>query len=188
MADQDDFYIQAIRGGDRNGLEQIYKEFVPAIMRLVCRNGGTREDARDVFQTALIVIFQRSREGKLELSGSFSGLLYGICRNIWGNRLQKKSFQEVSLPEEIKYTLQAPWEDRIVKEEKNQLLRDQMNNLGDSCRKILELFFSGKSMEEIRQEMDFASIGYAMKRKFVCKERLIELIKKDQRFGELIQK
>lgn len=185
MAIGDDSYLQAVKEGDRKGLEQIYEKFAPSVIRLICQNGGTRDDARDVFQSALIVIFQRSREGELSLSGSFGGLIFGICRNIWGNRLQKRSFQEVSLPEELKYTLQAPWEDRIAEEEKKQLLRDQMKRLGQDCRRILELFFSGSSMEDIRQEMSFGSVSYTMKRKFVCKKKLIEAIRQDQRFEEL---
>lgn len=178
-------YLKAIEVGDHKGLEQIYREFAPAVLKLVTSNGGSKEDARDVFQSALIVVYQRMKEDKLTLSGSFGGLLYGISRNIWGNRLQKKSFKEVSIPEEAKYTLEETWQDEIEEEEKRKLLRDKMKQLGVQCRQLLELFFANISMEEIRQHLGFGSVSYAMKRKFICKEKLVNLIKEDPRYKEL---
>lgn len=185
MNSGDHQYWEAISSGDRQGLEAIYQEFASGTIHLVTRSGGNREDARDVFQSALIVLFQQVREGKTQPTGSFGGFLYAICRNIWGNRLQKKSFKEVSLPDDIKYTLEAPPGESIEEEEKRRLFRDKMKQLGADCRRLLELFFAGHSMEEIRREMGYGSVSYASKRKFGCKEQLITLIREDARFREL---
>jgi len=185
MNSGDHQYWEAMSSGDRKGLEAIYEEFASGVVHLVTRSGGTREDARDVFQSALIVIFQQVRAGGLQPTGSFGGLVNAVCRNIWGNRLQKKSFKEVSLPEDIKYTLEAPLENGIEEEEKRQLFREKMKQLGADCRRLLELFFAGHSMEEIRKEMGYGSVSYASKRKFGCKEQLTTLIRKDARYQEL---
>ncbi|MCB0586984.1 MAG: sigma-70 family RNA polymerase sigma factor [Phaeodactylibacter sp.] len=185
MSLEEDQYLKALRRGDGKGVERIYEEFAPAIFRLVTRNGGSGEDARDVFQSALLVIFQQCREEKLQLSGSFGGLLYGVCRNIWGNRLQKKSFREVSISEDIKHHLEEPWQNGIEEEEKRKLLRDKMKELGADCQRLLQLFFARESLEDIRRKMGYSSINYATKRKFVCKEKLIELIRRDRRYQEL---
>ena len=178
-------YINGLLNGDREVLAEIYRSFMPSIMTLVSRNGGNNEDAKDVFQTGLMVIYEKARSEDFNVSGSFGGLLYGICRNIWGNRLQKRSFQEVSLPEDVKYTIEDSWVPMIEQEERSKLLWDNLQRLGKDCQKLLKLFFSGKTMANIQEVMGFGSVSYASKRKFQCKERLIEMIKKDKRYDEL---
>jgi len=69
--------------------------------------------------------------------------------------------------------------------EKLVLVGDQLAQLGGDCRKVLNLFFAGESMENIAQALGYASAGYAKKRKFQCKKQLIGLIREDRRYEEL---
>ena len=181
-----DRYLEAIRTNNRAGLEEIYQEFLPGIIRLITTKGGNRDDAMDVFQSALIILFERVREKEFELQGAFGGFLHSICRNIWGNRLQKKSFQEVRTADFIKYDRgEGDWEALMVQEEKRVLLVDHLNRIGEECRKLLRMFFDRKSMKEIQEAMGWKSVSYASKRKFQCKEKLISSIQGDPRFREL---
>jgi len=184
----DQYYVNGLLFGDSQVLDQIYRQFHPTIKRLVVQNGGTPDDAYDVMQSVLVVVFQRLRKNDFELKGSFGGLLYGVGRNIWGNRMQKKSFQEVSLPEEAKYIHVEEWQRLTEEEEKRKLLRDKLNQLGEDCQKVLRLFFSGWRMDAIQREMRWSSTSYASKRKFQCKEQLVNLVQGDPRFTELKEK
>lgn len=175
-------YIQAIQSNDREGIKAIYTAFLPRIRTFILRNGGKEEDAQDVFQDALLILFDKSRAKGFVLSSGFYTLLYGICRNLWGNQLQKKSRTEVTLNDDIKYIEQATQLDELLQVEKQQLFWDSFQKLGTECQELLELFFTKKSMEEIAEILSLSSSGYAKKRKFLCKEQLIQLVRSDPRF------
>ncbi len=184
MTNTDHQYLTAIRTGDLGGLRRIYQEFLPPVSSLITRNGGTHEDAKDIFQDALVVLYEKSRGGRFELTSTFYTLFYGICRNLWGNRLQKKSRTEVTLPDDPKFMDAADLEQIILEEEKNRLFWDAFRLLGADCQRLLHLFFEKKTMEEIAATMQFSSVGYAKKRKFQCKENLLNFVKADPRFPE----
>lgn len=184
MTNTDLQHIAAIRTGDKEGLRLLYREFLPPVSALVTRNGGTFEDAKDVFQDAMLVLFEKCRNDRFELTSAFYTLFYGICRNLWGNRLQKKSRTEVTLSEDFKFNDGTDLEQTMLEEEKNRLFWDAFRRLGLDCQKLLRLFFDKKTMEEIASSMQFSSVGYAKKRKFQCKENLLDLVKADPRYLE----
>jgi len=188
MNPADQAYIKAIQENDHSGLQRIYRDFLPRISSLIRNNGGSTEDAKDVFQDALIVIFRKAKEPAFELTSGFYTLLYGVCRNLWGNRLQKKSGNEVSLPEDYKYKAEPGIGPLIAKQEENQLFWDAFQQLGQDCQQLLQLFFAKVKMAEIAERMGFGSVGYAKKRKYQCKEQLVKLVKADARYAELAAK
>ena len=181
----EDGFIKAIISGDSNGLRQIYEQFLPRIRRLITSNGGSEEDAQDIFQSAILTIYEKAQKENFQLTSKFYTLLYGICRNLWGNRLQKKSFKEVTLLEDVKYKSEDNIEFDIEKTEEQELFWSSFQKLGEDCQKLLRLFFDKEKMEKIAQLMGYGSVSYAKKRKFQCKEKLVEWVKKDIRFKEL---
>ena len=185
MPPNKDEYINAIVTGDSAGLRRIYTEFLPRIRRLITNNGGSEADTQDVFQSALLVIFEKASQNNFKLTSSFYTLLYGICRNLWGNRLQKRSFKEVTLMEDIKYKSDDNIEADLERVDEQNLFWSAFQQLGEECQKLLRLFFDKEKMTKIAEMMGYGSEGYAKKRKFQCKEKLVELIKTDRRFDEL---
>jgi len=63
---------------------------------------------------------------------------------------------------------------------------DKLKEISAGCRQVLELYTQGKKVKEIAKIMGFKSEGYARKRKFKCKEQLINRIKQDSRYEEFI--
>jgi RNA polymerase sigma factor (sigma-70 family) len=159
--------------------------FLPRIRKLITLNGGSEADAQDIFQSAILTIYEKAQAKDFQLTSKFYTLLYGICRNLWGNRLQKKSFKEVTLLDDVKYSSEENIEVDIEKTEEQELFWDAFQHLGEDCQKLLRLFFDKEKMEKIAKMMGYGSVSYAKKRKFQCKEKLIEWIKKDDRFNEL---
>lgn len=184
MADQDQTHIASLRSGDQEGLREIYRLYLPRVMPLITRNGGTREDALDIFQDALMVLFEKTRNESFVLTSSFYTLLYGICRNLWGNRLQRSNRREKGMPEGFNAPDDLDLAAVVHTEEKRRIFWDAFRRLGGDCQRILELFFERVPMEEIAEAMGYASEGYAKKRKFQCKEHLVRLISADARYAE----
>ena len=73
----------------------------------------------------------------------------------------------------------------IEEAEENKIFWDAFEQLGQDCQKLMRLFFDKVRMEKIAELMGFGSVSYAKKRKFQCKERLVNLVKEDLRFQEL---
>ncbi len=178
-------YINAIVDGDLNGLDAIYAKFLPPVTSLIRSKGGNADDAQDVFQDALMIIYEKCRHGDFIIETKFYSYLMVICRNLWGNRLQKKSFKEVTLPEQVKHQSDDDIVQLIYQEEEEQLFWSSFEKLGEDCKKILQLFFKKVKMEKIMEIMGFGSVSYTKKRKHQCKNKLVIFIKGDARFAEL---
>lgn len=186
MSTSDKDFLAIIRSGDPVGLRALYKEYLPRIARHIMNKGGSYDDAKDVFQDAIIVLYEKMQKPEFRLTSGFYTFLFGVCRNIWGNRLQKKSRTEVTIPEDAKYKSDTDTEALIYKAEENRLFWDAFKKLGEDCQKLMRLFFEKTKMEDITSIMGYGSVSYAKKRKFVCKEKLVRFVKDDQRFEELV--
>jgi RNA polymerase sigma factor (sigma-70 family) len=178
-------YVAAILKGDPTLLRQIYQKNFPLISNLIRQNGGTEEDAKDVFQDAVMVIYEKAKLPGFQLTSQFSTFFYGICRNLWGSRLQKKSFTEVTIPDDVKYMADKLTDVDHAALEQRKLYDKAFARLGEDCQKLLLLFFQKIPMEEIAAIMGYGSEGYARRRKFMCKEHLTELVKSYPEYQEL---
>ena len=178
-------YLPAILSGDRAALKQMYAALFPIIRGLIRDYGGSEDDAKDVFQDAVIVLYEKAQQSDFQLTSKFSTFFYGVCNNLWRSRQQKKSASEVTIPDHAKYIADSSAEVDLLQVERGKLFYRALRQLGGDCQKLLELFFQKRNMDEIAQEMGFASAGYARVRKSQCKDRLVELVKNDAEFPEL---
>lgn len=181
-------YIAAILTGDRAILRQLYELQYPVIRNMILHNGGTDSDARDIFQDAVLIVFQKAQHPDFQLSSKFSTFLYGICHNLWLNcRSKKSATAEVTLTKDIKYIPDdTALEDDLLYVEQGNLFWKAFRQLGEDCQQVLELFFQKTPMEAIAAKMGYGSAGYAKRRKMQCKEHLTELIRNAPDYGELI--
>jgi RNA polymerase sigma factor (sigma-70 family) len=176
-------YIVGIRNGELKIIEEIWRDLFPPVRKWVLSLGGIEDDAKDVFQDAILVVYDKSMEVDFKLANKFSTYFLGICRNLVGNLYQKKYFMHVTITEEFKYIEDVPID--LEAKERRNLLDKAMSQLGKECRKVMELFFEENSMVQIANILGFASEGYAKRRKHQCKESLLELIRQQPGFDEL---
>ncbi len=179
-------YLEGLLGRDPAALENMYEHLFPGIAKYVLDNSGSREDAEDVFQEGLLVLYRKAKKGELALSSSFYTFFYAVCKRIWMKKLSRgKTKRALPLEEERMGELPHEIEQALDRSEQYQLYRQQFKLLGEDCQNLLLLFFRGQSMAEIAAQMGYGSEGYAKKRKFQCKEQLVQLIKADGRYREL---
>ena len=178
-------YLQGIIKGDNRIIRAIYEQHHRAIIQLVEKNSGTVDDAKDVFQEGLMLIYQKAKQPDFKLTSSFFTYFYAVCRNIWSNKRRKKSFGEVTLSDEMTSMVKDDSPEVLEHNEQYTLYRNKFLELGEDCQKLLSLFLQKISMNEIVERMGLSSVGYAKKKKFKCKERLVKLIQNDVKFAEL---
>ena len=176
--------IAGIRSGDRHTIQSIWTDLFPAVRKWVKDCGGTEDDAKDVFQDALMVIYDKSGSAGFQMTSKFSTYFLGICRNLVGNLFQKRYRRDVTLSEDLKSIAEEPID--YVAKDRKKLMDNARKQLGQDCQQVLDLFFQGISMVEIAAKLGFASEGYAKRRKHQCKERLVDLVRSQPGFEELL--
>lgn len=180
----DQHHIEAIRQGDSAALRQLIAECYPPVEGWVCQNSGVPADAEDVFGDALEAIYRKLDRGEtIELTARFATYIFSICKNQWLKRLRrKKTDGEVRTDDPAVLNLETDtWDQALEGAERAQFIRKKLNQLTESCRRLLELCWSDekKSMDEIAALMGFASAGYASKRKHQCIQALKKSILDD---------
>lgn len=178
-------YIQALLYHDEKKLDKVYQEFTPRIRRYVEKRGGTAEDAKDVFQDALMVIYNKAQSEDFKLTSQFSTYLFGICYFIWGRKKKKMANNTVTILEDNGYTIDEDIESNILERERCHIFKEQFLKLGEPCQKILTLFFSKKNMVEIAEALKLKNEHTARNRKYRCQKKLEELVKQDKRYNEV---
>ena len=133
--------IDGIRNQDKITLRNIYSDYFPTIKRYVIENSGSEQDAKDVFQEGIVIIYRKIKEGTFELTSSFKSYIYSVCRFIWIKQLSKNKEnaeqQNVYLEYEGVSDIST---DEYKKNEQYKLYQNHFKRLGKDCQKLLTLY------------------------------------------------
>ncbi len=175
--------LDGIRDRNNDILTFVYKEYYPFIRKYILNNSGNKQDAEDIFQETIVMIYRKVEEEQLSLDCSFKTYLYSVCRLLWLKELETRKLirnnnQEINniVDPEEKFLL----EDGDL--EKKKLIQEHLMHLKENCRQILTLFYAGVPIDEITEILGMSSTANTRQRKNRCKEKLIESVKKDPRF------
>ena len=75
--------LEGLAINDRKAVEAIYKQHFSMVQSLVTANSGGSDDARDIFQEAMIVLYEKVKTGTFELNCQIKTYLYSVCRRLW---------------------------------------------------------------------------------------------------------
>jgi len=175
--------IEGVRNQDNEILNWLYDNYLQSVKKHVLNNSGSDEDVSDVFQDTIIILYNQITEDNLSLSTDLKGYFFGIARNVWSAQLRKKQKTidlEVDPAEEEDSEEQYdPILERIVSKVFQYLKPDQ--------QMVLRLFSDGHSYEEIAVKMNLKNEVYARRKKYLCKEALLELVKEDPEYQEYLR-
>lgn len=177
--------IKGIRKQDKQILKSVYETNFPSVERLVLDNSGSVQDAKDVFQEGIIIVYRKVNERNFTLTSSFKSFIYGVCRNIWLKQLSKNKENNEKLESYIEYE-EVPdvSEDEYEINEQYKLYQKHFKRLENGCQKLLQLFLKKVPLKEIAEELGIESQQYVKRKKFKCKEQLVRYIKNDPNFKE----
>ena|ERR1035437_1159297 len=181
--------LNGILRNDTIILQFIYKNFYSKINFFIKKNSGDDDDANDVFQEAIIIIFRKLKANELVLDCTFETYLYSVCRFLWLKQLDKRKVEKEKIKDNHEYN-EDLYDDGLEKvadlNERYKLYQKHFTNLGKDCQKVLQLYFDKVPLKNIAQIMGFKSEKYAKKRKFKCKEYLIKSIKQDLEYNKIL--
>ncbi len=178
--------LEGLRTSNNEVLSFIYRQYYPEIRFFVIKNSGSDEDAQDVFQESIIIIYKKLRDDVLKLSCSFKTYLYSVCRIVWLKQLEKRKTKTDSLSYNQAFVdLQEGIGEMAEEQERFKLYQKHFQTLHEDCQMILKLFFEKKSHKEIASKMNITSENYLKKRKYQCKEILVKRIQNDPDFKRI---
>jgi RNA polymerase sigma factor (sigma-70 family) len=178
--DQD--LLDGIDRRDNPTLEYIYQQCYPMIKDLVIKHSGNHEDAQDIFQDAMVIIYNKVKKNELVLFCAFKTYLYSICKRLSMKYIEQKRKvgtlnREFTEPEEIPAEqIVNAYEEEI---EKYNFFQQHMLELKEDARKLLKLYMENYSFKEISTIMGYKSENYAKTRKYAFKEELKRRILED---------
>lgn len=187
-AHQDQQYIEALVNNNSLLLKELYEKYCGKIRNMVLKNNGSDADAADIFQDALLDIYQRAKDKGFVLTCPLDAYLYLVCKNKWINKLNKKASSGVTFADTEGYNYgEDVFNNAAIlqnQHNRNVLLAQKFKELGEGCRELLELSWTGISMMEVAEKLQ-NSYSYIKKKKSECMGKLVALVKKSPEFANL---
>ncbi len=177
--------IEGIQNQDNYILKQIYIIYFPTIKRFVIEHRGCEQDAKDVFQEAIIIIYRKIMEGNFILKSSFKSYLYSVCRFIWIKQFTTNKENTEKLGVFLEYEEVPDMQlDEYKKHEQYKLYQKHFKRLEEDCQILLQLFLKKVPLKDIAEKLGIGSMQYIKRKKYKCKEQLVRYIKSDENYIE----
>lgn len=184
---EDQKYIDGLVNNNSFIIQTIYDKFVPKVINYVKQNSGDEEYAQDVVQDTIITIYNQATQKNLQLTCPFDAYFFLLCKRKWLNTLKKINNKEVTINEEVLSkdddAAQFVFETSIF-ESKQNLFNQMFDQLGKSCKDLLNATFKIKSMEEVAASLN-VSYAYARKKKSLCIGQLTKMVQESPTFNQL---
>ncbi|MBD2752859.1 RNA polymerase sigma factor [Spirosoma validum] len=178
----DEELLTGLADGSDDALTQLYRRYFPMVLHFVTTNSGNEDDAKDIYQEALIVLYEKVRSGSLELHCQLKTYLYSISRRLWLKQLTQRSrfmVRDVETPASDELAMEQLNDDLADHEERDRqftLMADSLDRLGEPCRTLLEDFYiQHLSMQDITEKFGYTNADNAKTQKYKCLMRLKRL-------------
>ena len=178
-------YLIALISNDVKVINTIYKENYGKVFNFIVKNKGQKEDVDDVFQKALLQLAVRYKKSPFTIKTTFQAYFFTVCKNLWRRELnlQKRMVTNSKVVELVDDNTDIAM--ATLEQERWELFSEYFEKLSENCRQVLSLFFKKVGYAYIVEQFGYNTETVARQRVFKCKNRLKELISKDNRFNTL---
>ena len=166
--------LNGLARSDKKAIETIYRENYNMVQSLIINNSGSTDDAKDIFQEAMIVLYEKVRSGTFELNCLIKTYVYSVSRRLWLKRLQQMNRYAPAV-ENLQDTV--PVEEDVEENERInsefQAMEKAISSLGEPCKSLLEAYYlEKKNMQEIASFFGYTNAENAKNQKYKCLVRL----------------
>ncbi len=173
--------LTAIRQGSGmdTAIKSIYREHFESLAWIVINNSGNQQDAEDVFQEVLVSFIGLVQQDKFRGESSVKTFLFSMTKHTWLNELKKRGRTEVR---ELKFEKGRDQQEMdvrhlIAEREGKKQLMNVVEQLGDTCKKILVMFYyENLSMKEILANLEYENEQVVRNKKYKCLKQLEQMI------------
>ena len=149
----------------------LYKSAFPSVARYVSKMGGSFDEAKDVFQDALVIYYEKTATGTVSIKTNEKAYLLGISKHLWLRRFKDN-------------ILHAPIDGMDL--EKAESAEDYSENklmhylatAGKKCMDLLRSFYyDNVPLTDAATLFGFSGVRSATVQKYKCLEKVRETIK-----------
>lgn len=172
--------ILGILNNSEIALKRLYVAYFPMVLQLIINNNGNEDDAKDIYQEAIIVLYNKVKAGDFELSSKLKTYIYSICRRLWLKRLTQlnryggdvRDFEEFLPGSDV----EENDEEHNDKDIQFKKMESALQQLGEPCKTIMEDFYiKNRSMQDICEKFGYTNADNAKTQKYKCLQRLKKL-------------
>lgn len=178
--------LKGLADNDSKAIEAIYKNNYSMVQSFIINNNGSFDDARDIFQEAMIALYEKAQSESFVLTCKINTYVYSVCRRLWLKRLQQmgRYSNQINHLEET-----VPVEEDVEIHEKRDtefaIMDRALNSLGEPCKSLLEGYYLKKlDMQELAKEFGYTNADNAKNQKYKCLMRLKKLFFAQYNIGE----
>ena len=178
--------LKGLAQNDSKAVETLYKSHFTMIQHFVLNNNGSFDDARDLFQEAMITLYEKVQSDSFVLSCQIKTYLFSICKNLWLKRLQQMGKYSAPLStEEESIAVEADLEEFQKKDAAFSIMNRALNSLGEPCKSLLEGYYlNKKGMQELADDFGYTNADNAKNQKYKCLMRLKKLFFSQYNIGD----
>ena len=175
--EQEQELLKGLARSDKQAIESIYRDNYSMVQSFVINNTGTADDARDIFQEAMIVLYEKSISTSFELNCQLKTYIYSVCRRLWLKKLhqmQRFSTQIENLEETVPVEEEAEAHEKLNAD--FQMMENAMSKIGEPCKSLLDAYYiQKKQMQAIATDFGYTNADNAKTQKYKCLMRLKKL-------------
>jgi RNA polymerase sigma factor (sigma-70 family) len=178
--------LKGLANNDSRAVETLYKSHFGMIQHFVTNNNGSLDDARDVFQEAMITLYEKVQTDSFFLTCQIKTYLFSICKHLWLKRLQQMGRYSAPLStEEESVSVETDMDDFAKKDAAFAIMDRALNSLGEPCKSLLEGYYlNKKDMQALAAEFGYTNSDNAKNQKYKCLMRLKKLFFAQYNIGD----
>jgi len=150
----------------------LYQKVFPPVARYVAKMGGSFDQAKDVFQDALVIYYEKVLSHNTTIRGSETAYIFGIAKHLWHNTYLNEA---QNTPLDINnFDIAEHREPDYA----SQKLMNYLETTGQKCMQMLKAFYYDKlPLIQITQLFGYSGIRSATVQKFKCLEKVRDTVK-----------
>lgn len=166
--------LKGLAIGDKQTIERIYRDHFNLIQSLIINNNGSADDAKDIFQEAMIVLYEKVRSGHFELNCQLKTYLYSVSKRLWLKKLSANNrFVLTGADPEPSFPVEEEVEAHEKRDAEFDMMEKAIASLGEPCKSLLEAYYLNKqNMQVIAAAFGYTNADNAKNQKYKCLVRL----------------
>ncbi len=168
--------------GSERAIRYLYQQHYDLLANFILTHGGNQQDAEDIFQETIISFVDMVQLNKFREEASIKTMLYTINKNLWYTEITKrgKTAKRELLYNADNKEAEESIVDYINGRESRAEIMAVLDKLGDSCKKILLLFyFENLAMKDILEQTEYENEQVVRNKKYKCLKQLEQMITND---------
>lgn len=151
----------------------LYQKAFPAVARYVAKMGGSFDQAKDVFQDALVIYYEKAVNGTLHLQSGQKAYLLGIAKHLW-----LKTYRDDAGNIPLNSTNADQRTDETDENYATGKLMHYLETAGKKCMDMLKAFYYDKlPVTQITELFGYSGVRSATVQKYKCLEKVRDTIK-----------